>query len=104
YAQKPLDLLAARGCDLLLNLSCSPFTQGKNQKRNRVFSQKARKLGLPLFYVNCVSLQNNGKTIYTFDGRSTAYGPDGAVIAEMPAYARETLTVEVRKRGKKSSL
>src|SRR6185436_19826559 len=51
-----------------------------------------------------VSLQNNGKTIYTFDGRSTAYGPDGAVIAEMPAYARETLAVEVRKRGKKSAL
>src|SRR6185503_1298021 len=104
YAQKPLDLLAARGCDLLLNLSCSPFTQGKNQKRNRVFSQKARKLRLPLFYVNCVSLQNNGKTLYTFDGRSTAYAPDGAVVAEMPAYARQTLAIQVERRGGKTTL
>jgi NAD+ synthase (glutamine-hydrolysing) len=96
YAQKPLDVLARKGCDLVVNLSCSPFTQGKNQKRHRVFSRRARKLGLPTFYVNAVSLQNNAKTLFTFDGRSTAYGPDGAVIAEMPAFARgvQAVTLE----------
>ena len=88
YPQKPLAILGRKGCDLILNLSCSPFTQGKNQKRHRVFSAHARGLGLPLFYVNAVSLQNNAKTLFTFDGRSTAYGPDGAVVAEMPAFAR----------------
>jgi NAD+ synthase (glutamine-hydrolysing) len=104
YAQKPLEILAGRGCDFLVNLSCSPFTQGKNQKRNRLFSQKARKLGLPLFYVNAVSLQNNGKTLYTFDGRSTAYGADGAVIAELPAFRQETSVLRVEKRGKKTAV
>lgn len=91
YAQKPLSILGSKGCDFLLNLSCSPFTQGKNQKRNRVFSQKVRAIGAPLVYVNCISLQNNGKTLYTFDGRSTAYGADGAVRAELPAF-EEALT------------
>lgn len=102
YAQKPLDILGRKGCDLFLNLSCSPFTQGKNQKRHRVFSQRAARLGRPLFYVNAVSLQNNAKTLFTFDGRSTAYGPDGAVIAEMAAYSPSVETVRlewIRKPG-----
>ena len=98
YAQKPLEVLGSKGCHLLLNLSCSPFTQGKNEKRNRVFSQKVAALGIPLFYVNCVSLQNNGKTLYTFDGRSTAYGADGRVIAEMPAYESDIFTIQVDKQ------
>ena len=95
YFQKPLEVLGRKGCDFLLNLSCSPFTQGKNDKRNRVFAQKVRAAGAPLFYVNGVSLQNNGKTLYTFDGRSTAYGKDGAVFAEMPAYRQEILALRM---------
>lgn len=86
YPHKPLSILGRKGCDLLINLSCSPFTQGKNQKRHRVFGAHARRLGRPLFYVNAVSLQNNGKTLFTFDGRSTAYGPDGSVVSELPAF------------------
>jgi NAD+ synthase (glutamine-hydrolysing) len=89
YAQKPLAILGGKGCDFLLNLSCSPFTGGKNDKRHRVFSYRVRTLGIPLLYVNCVSLQNNGKTVYTFDGRSTAYGADGKIRAEAGAYVQE---------------
>ncbi len=95
YAQKPLAILGAKGCDFLLNLSCSPFTGGKNEKRNRVFSYRVRQLGIPLLYVNCVSLQNNGKTIYTFDGRSTAYGADGKVRAESAAFAADLQAVRL---------
>ncbi len=99
YAQKPLEILGGKRCDFLLNLSCSPFTQGKNGKRNRVFSQKVARLGAPLFYVNCVGLQNNGKTLYTFDGRSTAYRADGSVRAEMEAYAQAILALPLEWRG-----
>jgi NAD+ synthase (glutamine-hydrolysing) len=95
YAQKPLTILGSKGCDFLLNLSCSPFTQGKNEKRSRVFSQKVRKLGAPLLYVNCIGLQNNGKTLYTFDGRSTAYGADGSVRAVLPAFEEALLPLSL---------
>ncbi len=93
YAQKPLEVLGRKGCDFLLNLSCSPFTQGKNEKRRRVFESRVRAIGVPLYYVNGVSLQNNAKTLYTFDGRSTAYGPDGVVLAEMSAFADDMLVL-----------
>lgn len=99
YAQKPLAILGSKACDFLLNLSCSPFTQGKNQKRNRVFSHKVRAIGAPLVYVNCIGLQNNGKTLYTFDGRSTAYGADGSVRAELPAFEEALLPLPLAESG-----
>jgi len=99
YAQKPLAILGSKGCDFLLNLSCSPFTQGKNEKRSRVFSHKVRAIGAPLLYVNCTGLQNNGKTLYTFDGRSTAYGADGSIRAELPAFEEALLPLSLSDAG-----
>jgi len=81
YGIKPIPTLHKNGpVDLFVNLSCSPFTLGKNNKRHRVFSRMAREIGVPLIYVNNVGIQNNGKTIYTFDGCSTAYGPGGETL------------------------
>ncbi len=86
YGFSPAAVLAQRGAKLLLNLSCSPFTLGKNSKRHRVFNRIAAELALPLVYCNCTGLQNNGKTVYTFDGRSAVYAPGGGLSMEMPAF------------------
>ncbi len=95
YVQKPVEALAAKKPDLVVNLSASPYTRGKNGKRNRVFSEKARILGCPLLYVNCTGIQNNGKTLYTMDGSSTVYGGGGAVVGGMAAYEEAVSVVEV---------
>lgn len=79
--------LADHGADLLFNLSCSPYTLGKNKKRNRLFSAQARSAGVPLIYCNNVGIQNNGKNIFTYDGCSSAYNPDGTLITSAPMYA-----------------
>jgi NAD+ synthase (glutamine-hydrolysing) len=97
YVQKPVEALAAKRPDFTFNLSASPFTRGKNDKRNRVFGAKARLLGSPLLYVNAVGIQNNGKTLYTFDGQSTVYGANGAVLREMEAYQEAVEFVEIGK-------
>lgn len=87
--------------DLIVNISSSPFTLGKNNKRNRVFSKQARETGSPLVYVNNVGLQNNGKTVYTFDGFSTVYNGQGRIVAHCPPFERALLTVDLDldKRG-----
>ena len=90
YPISPTALSKKMGATLIANLSASPFTLGKNKKRNRVFSQHAREHKLPLLYVNQIGLQNNGKTIYAFDGNSTAYQADGTIISTSGAY-QETL-------------
>jgi NAD+ synthase (glutamine-hydrolysing) len=95
YVQKPVEALAAKKPDLVLNLSASPFTRGKNDKRNRVFGAKAKMLGCPLVYVNATGIQNNGKTLYTFDGSSTVYGDDGRVLVETVPYQESATVVEI---------
>lgn len=93
YEFAPFELLEEKEqLDFYVNISASPYTLGKNDKRNRVFGRQAREAGVPLFYVNCIGLQNNGKTVYTFDGSSTAYNESGHVVRTLPEY-EEALAV-----------
>ena len=71
----------------MCNLSCSPYTLGKNRKRNRLFSAQARTAGIPLIYCNNVGIQNNGKNIFTYDGCTSAYNGDGSLVTSAPMYA-----------------
>lgn len=80
YHLDPMGILCEKGADILVNLSCSPFTLGKNNKRNRVFLTHAEKYRRPIYYCNNTGIQNNGKVIYAFDGSSTAYLPDSQPI------------------------
>lgn len=81
YSVKPATVINNNGpVDLFINISSSPYTIGKNNKRNRIFSKQAKELKTPLIYVNNVGIQNNGKTIYTFDGFSTVYNEKGDII------------------------
>ena len=87
YGVKPANELQRNGpVDLFINISSSPFTLGKNNKRHRVFSRQAQDTGVPLLYVNNVGIQNNGKTVYTFDGCSTAYDQQGKTVLHCPAF------------------
>ncbi len=87
YSIDPVQLLQRNGpLDLVINLSSSPFTLGKNNKRNRVFSREASEIETPLIYVNNVGLQNNGKTVFTFDGLSTVYDRAGNIVDCCPAF------------------
>ncbi|MDD6119034.1 MAG: NAD(+) synthase [Selenomonadaceae bacterium] len=93
YELSPVELLRHQGkVDFYVNISASPYTLGKNGKRNHVFGHEASEAGAPLFYVNCIGLQNNGKTVYTFDGSSTAYDAAGRVVISAPEY-KESLAV-----------
>lgn len=82
YGEHLVRLLAQKGAELILNLSASPYTRGKDGKRSRVFSSQARECKIPIAYLNCVGSQNNGKTFYGFDGCSTLYDAQGAVLAQ----------------------
>ena len=96
YALEPFEVLRKNGAiDFFVNISASPYTLGKNGKRNRVFGEQAARAGKPLFYVNAIGLQNNGKTVYTFDGASTAYNGKGDVCAMSLEYKEELTIVDL---------
>ncbi len=88
YSFKPMAAISRNGpVHLFVNISSSPFTLGKNNKRNRVFSRQVKDACVPLVYVNNVGIQNNGKTVFTFDGCSTVYDAGGRTVACCPPFS-----------------
>lgn len=96
YAVKPIGAIHQNGpVDFFINISSSPYTIGKNNKRNRLFSSQVKNVNCPLIYVNNIGIQNNGKTIYTFDGCSTVYNRRGEIIEYCPAFSTNLACVDL---------
>ena len=81
--EKAINTIEEGNANIHFNLSCSPFTQGKNGARNRRFAQHSDDFDA-LFYVNNVGVQNNGKNVFVFDGSSTVYSKGKCVLALPP--------------------
>jgi NAD+ synthase (glutamine-hydrolysing) len=81
-ALNPSKYLIDNGAELLINMSASPWTYGKNGARDRRVGFLKEDCGdfVPFYYVNCTGPQNNGKNIITFDGGSTVYNSDGEPV------------------------
>ena len=94
-----LDTLRAwhrAGADLVINLSASPWTWQKNDKRNRVVREAMARSPVPFFYVNQVGAQNNGKNILVFDGDSCGYRTDGSLAGRARAWREAMLVLDGR--------
>ncbi|MBI2129709.1 NAD(+) synthase [Candidatus Woesearchaeota archaeon] len=96
-AQNPTKMLIDNGADLMVNLSASPWTHGKNSARDRrvqFLKQESGNGFVPFLYVNCIGVQNNGKNLVTFDGGSTAYNADGKpIMLSKEAYKEELMII-----------
>lgn len=91
YSDNPAKILLAHGAGLIVNLSASPWTWRKNDKRHRVVKELMAGSKVPFLYCNNVGTQNNGKNIFLFDGNSTVYGPGGERLASAGDYQEEFL-------------
>jgi len=72
--------------DLLLNLSASPYGQGKVALRRQLAARAAARLGVPVVYVN----QVGGNDELIFDGGGFVVAAEGALLLQQP-WAREDL-------------
>lgn len=91
-----LDTLARyrqSGAQAVINLSSSPWTWQKNDKRNRTIRDILQRSPIPFLYVNHVGAQNNGKNILTFDGDTTAYDAGGSVVARASSWKQDVVCV-----------
>lgn len=82
YCENPVDDLAAQGCELLINISASPFNAGKRRSRYELFAQIARQYKLPLVYVN----QVGGNDELLFDGSSIVMDNEGRTVFCAPSF------------------
>lgn len=84
-------ILAEKEANLLCNLSCSPYSLGKNKKRHRLLAAQSQAASKPLIYCNNVGIQNNGKNIFTYDGSSCVYNASGKLAAALPMFTDKLL-------------
>ena len=90
YGRRPADELAAAGAELLLNLSASPWTLGKEHSRHVLLSQLSAKAGCPVVYCNLVG----GNDELVFDGGSQYYNGHGVLGASGAMFAEDLLLVD----------
>jgi NAD+ synthase (glutamine-hydrolysing) len=76
----PVGALQPLQPDLLLNLSASPFSQGKAALRQQLAAAAARRLGCPVVYVN----QVGGNDELVFDGASFVVDAAGVIGQQLP--------------------
>lgn len=88
YTFSPVDYLAGKSIDLLINLSASPWFSGKNPLREKLVRDTAAKAGCPVIYCN----QVGGNDELVFDGQSLACDAAGAWLGLLPAF-REAFQV-----------
>jgi NAD+ synthase/NAD+ synthase (glutamine-hydrolysing) len=91
YLEDPIDAVRALGATVLLNLSASPFSAGKQAVREEMLGVLARSHGVHVVYVN----QAGGNDDLIFDGRSVVLAPDGRVVARAPAFAESVVVVDL---------
>jgi NAD+ synthase (glutamine-hydrolysing) len=90
HGQVPVKQLAAARCDLMVNLSASPWNHGKSDVRQTLVTEAARALGCPVAYVNAVG----GNDELIFDGRSLVSDGTGHIAAGLAAFAEDLAVVE----------
>lgn len=80
-----------RGCDVLLNLSSSPFHAAKQSVRLELVRKKALAVGAPLVYCN----QLGGNDELLFDGGSLAVSADGRLLFQGPQFRGGQFVVDL---------
>ncbi|MEM9451678.1 MAG: NAD+ synthase [Cyanobacteria bacterium P01_E01_bin.6] len=91
YAVNPLDDLAQQGVDLIVNLSGSPYSLGKQSIRESMLRHAALRYALPILYVN----QVGGNDDLIFDGSSVGFSRSGEVQCRAAAFQPDLVLVDV---------
>lgn len=96
YPHNPIQDLAQQGVDLIVNLSASPYTVGKQKLREEMLSHSARLYQIPIVYTN----QVGGNDDLIFDGHSVVLDRSGQVISRAAGFttALQTVTWEADRR------
>ena len=90
YPINPMADLVNSNIDLIVNLSASPYTVGKQNLREAMLKHSAVSFQKPIIYTN----QVGGNDDLIFDGRSFAVNKQGEIIARGQGFISDFITVE----------
>ena len=95
YRRDPVRELIAQDAQFILNLSASPWHDGKERMRLEMLRRIARDEKIPLAQVNAVGANDE----LIFDGHSVALDARGEVIAMGKGFAEEVFVAELENGG-----
>ena len=90
YEIEPVRSLVEQGAELIVNLSASPFSLGKQSVRHEMVASLASNYGLPICYCNAAG----GNDQLVFDGNSFAMDRAGKLIAQLPGFREAEAIVD----------
>jgi NAD+ synthase (glutamine-hydrolysing) len=90
YDRDPVEELTAKGIDLLLNLSASPFHLGKPLLRRAMIGGVGRKAKVPVVYCNSVGANDQ----LVFDGHSLVTDSNGHIATQLPGFVEKCAVVD----------
>ena len=90
YGEDPIDRLKRDGAEIIINMAASPFHVDKSALREDLFARQARRLGVPVVYVN----QVGGNDELVFDGGSCVLGASGRLLGRARAFDEDLLLVD----------
>ncbi len=93
YPVDPVEKIAKQGVDYLINISASPFEEGKLQTRIDLIADTAKRHAMPVLYVNQVGA-NDG---IIFDGGAVVANSKGDICALSPRFSEEPFIVDLYK-------
>ena len=90
----PINQLADKGVEVIINISASPFHAGKSKERRELISKRANESKVPVIYVNLVG----GQDSIVFDGRSYVFNKNGELIKEAKAFEEDFIITELNEK------
>ncbi|MBV9671822.1 MAG: NAD+ synthase [Verrucomicrobia bacterium] len=90
YRQDPVANLVAKGAEMIVNLSSSPFAVGKPLLRRQMVSELAKRYHVPFYYCNAIG----GNDELIFDGNSFGIDSYGRTVLHMARFKEEVQVVD----------
>ena len=95
YSYDPIEVLAEKGADLIINIAASPFHRGKEKLRYDIVRSHATKHRIPFLFVNQVGANDE----LIFDGRSICLDGAGDLMAVLSPFVEQVETISLDGTG-----
>jgi len=96
YPTKVSQLLANGGAELIINLSASPYHEGRLTQRLNLIRNKTAATGLPFLYCNLIG----GQDELIFDGESIAVDGAGDVLAIGKPFEEDLILIDTQSENR----
>jgi NAD+ synthase (glutamine-hydrolysing) len=95
YSYDPIEVLAEKGANLIINIAASPFYRGKETLRYNIVRSHATKHRIPFLFINQVGANDE----LIFDGRSVGVDGAGDPFVVFPPFEEHVQTISVDRDG-----